>query len=106
MWFRDGVDLNAEGQVTALPSKSIGSWRFPGIVYVKPAHNVISISLLQTLCQRPRPATVTASASPPLTAKIDLLLPGATTDKVALTTSGVICDALLIGSISSQLYNL
>lgn len=51
-------------------------------------------------------ASITASASPPLTAKIDLLLPSATTDKVALITSGVTCDALLIGSIFSQLYNL
>lgn len=32
-------------------------------------------------------------------------MPGAITDKVALITSVVLCDALLIGSISSQLYN-
>ena len=44
-------------------------------------------------------------ASPPLTAKTDPLMPGAITDKVALITSVVMCDALLIGSISSQLYN-
>lgn len=45
----------------------------------------------------------------PLTAKTDLLsficgVTGALTDKVAVITGGVIRDALLIGSISSQLY--
>lgn len=71
--------------VTALPSKSTGSWTIPGLVYLKSAHNVICI-----FYYKPRGkslASVTASASPPKPAKTELLLLGATTDTTALITN-------------------
>lgn len=72
-------------------------------LYVKPAHD----TRFRATNSVPKASTnVLTLASPPLTAKTDPRTPGAITDKVALITSGVICDALLIGSISFQLYNL
>lgn len=93
--------LNSTGDSTCLQKH----WQLQGFwpIYVKPAHNV------HFCAADPVPeasTTVIASASPPLTAKTDLLLPGAITEKVALITTGAICDALLIGSVSSQFYDL
>lgn len=90
--------------VMALPPKSVGSRIIPGIVASsQPA------MLYPFLCRKPCAKVLGhcyCLSKSPLTAKIDLLLPGALTEKVAVITGGVICDALLIGSISSQLYNL
>ena len=90
--------------VTALAPRSVGSRRVPGIVMSsQPA------TLHPLLCRKPCAQVLGhcyCLSKSPLTAEIDLLPPGAPTDKVAVITGGVIRDALLIGSISSQLYYL
>lgn len=90
--------------VMALPPQSAGSGRTPGIVMSSQP-----TMLYPLLCRKPCAKVLGhcyCLSKSPLTAEIDLLPPGAPTDKVAVITGGVIRDALLIGSISSQLYNL
>lgn len=61
----------------------------------------VYLSLSHKLRQRPPPVLLRQQV-PHYQQKTDLLLPAATRDQVTLLTSGVIYDALLIGSISSQ----
>lgn len=104
VWFRGGIDLNAECNSDGTSSQKCRQQENPGIVTSsQPA--MLYPFLYRKSCAKVLGHCYCLSKSL-LTAKTDRLLPGALTDKVAVRTSGVIRDALLIGSISSQLYNL